>query len=55
MRGVKERDPLNGGELVVHENLQVKISKQVQVYLITIIPDGHDESALFVNEIDPLI
>lgn len=43
---------LNGGLLVIYEDFQINISQQVQVYLVPIVSDGHDERAVLIEKAD---
>ena len=38
--------------LVVYKDLKVNTPQQIQVHLITIVADGHNEGAILIQEID---
>lgn len=42
--------PFDTGLLVIHENFQVNTAKQIQVYLVTIISDGHYKRSVLVKK-----
>lgn len=55
MHPVKRNDLLNQREFVIDEYLEIIISEQVQIDLVTIVTNGHYESALLVKQPDLVI
>jgi hypothetical protein len=41
--------------LVIDKNLEVIIAQQIEVYFISIIPDGHDKGTFLIEHIDLLV
>ena len=51
MIGVQQRDALNDGILVIDEYFEIEIPKKVKIHFVTIVSNGHDKSALFIEYI----
>lgn len=37
---------------MIYENFQIDIAQQIQINLITIVPDGHDECAILIKKVN---
>jgi hypothetical protein len=47
---IKLLDPFDTRLFMINENFQVDTAKQIQVYLVTIVPDGHYERPVLVKK-----
>jgi len=52
MRQIKKSDLFNGGVLVIDEDFEEEIFQEVQIDLVTVITNGHDERTAFVQDAD---
>jgi hypothetical protein len=55
MTGVKRDNLLNQILLVIVEDFNIEIVQEIQVHLVTIIPDAHHKRATFVQDLDLLV
>ena len=52
---IEQHDLFNAALFVIDEHFDVKIAQQIQVYFVSIIANGHYESAAFVKNTDLFI
>jgi hypothetical protein len=48
MHGIQGNDPFDQGELVLDEYLKIEVAQQIKIHLVVVVPNGHNEGALFV-------
>lgn len=52
MLNVQGQDLLNQVPLRVVEYLHVEIPQQIEIHLVTVVPDAHDARAVLIQQVD---
>lgn len=47
-------DLLDAGKLMVYKHFQIDVSKQIEINLITVVPNSHNERAILIQKTDLL-